>query len=399
MIIVSKEDKDFLTDDIFDAENNSQNTDVDSFEENLESNEEFTQNSEDLWGDFGATESNTSNEATEQNNGYSSQFGELEDIVDDSTDTENNAESQEQVKSASTKSVLVMAVVVILIVATIGLGAYFLFFNKSITSGVWVPVTVDETTKEIIEPEDDTIIQYYKFTDTDMIAYYSNGYAANESSGKIMYKDNTFSMADDANLVFKYEITSDGIKGKRLTLTIAGYEDQPMIFKWEPSAKVAKLTGPDFTVNDEILGFWKYEKEDFVTYKEFTKDGVTNEYTVYMGNCQIFSQKYNFDGENIVTLSPGGTDIYGATIEPGKEEKSPATLEGDKLTLHLSGIPYEFTKSSEKEYKEFKKAAMEGTYEYPTANQIEYEVAPAATDEATGATEVITVPATEEVTQ
>lgn len=382
---MSREDKDFLTDDIFDTQNDNQNTDVDSLEENSE---------EILWGNFDETKSNISDEADnfekmeQQNNSYSSQFDEIGEFVYNGTDTEESAISQKQSKPLSTKKITIIAVVAILAIATIALGVYFVCFNRSIESGVWIPVTIDEKTNEIIEPEDKTVTQYYKFTDKDMIIYYSNGYAENESSYEITYeKDNTIVVNDGTDFAFKYDVSGNLIEGKLLTLTVAGVEDQPITFKW--SKETSGLTGPDFTKNDEILGYWKYDSGNNIVYKEFTKDGVTNEYAVHRGTCQKYSQKYNFDGENIVTLSPGGTDVYGTAIEPGTEEKNKATIDGNKLTLYVSDIPYEFTKSSKEEYEEFKAAAIAGTYEYPTE---EYQV----TTEAI--TEVVTELATEAVT-
>ena len=381
---MSKEDKEFLTDDIFDTENNNQNTDVDSLEENSGNTEEI------LWENSDVAESDISNEAdnmdtVKENNEYSSQFGELNEFVDNNTTTEDNTISQKQSKPLSTKSVAIIAVIAILAVATIALGVYFLLFNNSIKSGAWIPVTIDKTTNEIVEPEDDTINQYYKFTDTDMIVYYSNSYATSESTCKITYKDNTFIMNDGTNLTINYEVSGNLIQGKLLTLTISGIEEQPITFKWSPNAKTSKLTGPEFTKNDKILGYWKHEMEGAIIYKEFTEDGITNEYAVYEGTCQNYSQMYNFDGKNLITLSPDSTNL-------GTEEKNEVTIDGDKLTLYLEGVPYEFTKSSKEEYEKFKESAIAGTYEYPTLDFSQYEIMTEATTEPT---EAVTASATE----
>lgn len=393
MIIVSKENKDFLTvDDIFGTENDSQDTNVNSFEENSENTENFS------FGNSDVTNSDIPNEAVEQNSGYSSQFGELEDLVDNSTNTEDSTVSQNQNKPSSKAPVVIIAVVAILVVASIALGVYFLFFNNnsnSIKSGAWVPVTIDETTKEIVEPEDETVNQYYKFTDTDMTVYYSNGYAANEQTYKVTYKDYSLTINDGQELTFNYMISGNFIQGKTLTLTIPGYDDQPMTFKWIPNAKKSELTGPEFTKNDKIIGYWKFEMPGNIIYKEFTEDGVTNEYATFQGTCQKYSQMYNFDGENLITLSPGSSDMSGE-IKPGTEEKNEVKIDGDKLTLYMSGIPYEFTKSSKEEYEEFKEASISGTYEYPTIDYSQYEI---PTETTTDATESVKVPVTEEVAE
>ena len=403
MIIVSKEDKDFLADDVFDNENDNQDVDVDSLEnENSEDTGEIAQTSEEVLNENSdMADSDISNEVDggeneEDTNGYSSQFGELEEFVENSTETDSEADvaSKKQSKPLSTKQISIIAVIVIVAVAVIGLGAYFIFFNNSIKSGAWIPVTIDETTQEVIELEDETTKQYYKFTDTEMIVYYSNSYAANESSCEIIYEGNTFVMQDGTSLTLTYDVSGNIIQGKFLTLTIAGYEDQPLTFKWSSNVETPELTGPEFTKNDEIIGYWKYSNGSNIVYKEFTEDGVTNEYTAYEGTCQKYSQMYNFDGENVITLSPGGTDIYGTTIDPGTEETNQAVIEGDTLTLYMSSIPYEFTKSSKEEYEEFKSSAVAGTYEYPTVDYSQYEVATTET-----ATEETTEEATETVTE
>lgn len=406
MIIVSKEDKDFLADDISDNENDNQNDDVNSLDEKIEGAENVSQTSEEfLCETSDKAESSILNEVNnevddvkeaEEDNGYSSQFGELDEFVDNSADIDSDMKSKKQSKPLSTKQVLIIAVIVIVAVAVIGLGAYFIFFNNSIKSGAWIPVTIDETTQEVIESEDDTIKQYYKFTDNEMVVYYANSYAANESACEISYEGDTIVMQDGTNLKLTYDISGNLIKGKYLTLTIAGYEDQPLSFKWSSNVETPELTGPKFTKNDKILGYWKYSNGSNIVYKEFTADGFTNEYTAYEGTYQKYSQMYNFDGKNVITLSSGGTDIYGATVEPGAEETTQAEIDGDTLTLYMNSIPYEFTKSSKEEYEEFKSSVIAGTYEYPTVDYSQYEVATTETTKDTtektteGTTEVIT---------
>ena len=399
---MSKEDKDFLSDDTFDTENDTQNTEAESSkDENAEVEEEAVAevasedtDNNDTWKD----------DSTSDDSGYSSQFGELEEFLDDSTDSEAEAiaDAEKNRKPMSTKKLSIIAVVAIVLVAVIALGAYFVFFNKSIKSGAWVPVSIDETTQEIIESEDETTKQYYKFTDTQMIVYYGNSYATSESCCDVTYEGNTFVMQDGTNLTLTYEISGNLIKGKLLTLTIAGYEDQPITYKWAPFVEIPELEGPEFTLNDEIIGYWKYTNGTNVVYKEFTEDGVTNEYSAYEGTKQMYSQKYNFDGENITTLSPGGTNLYGETIEPGTEETNQLTIDGDTLTLYQSSLPYEFTRATKEEYDEYMSAVLAGTYEYPTVDYSQYETATeVATSEDTneGATEATTEADTEEVTE
>lgn len=397
MIIVSKEDKDFLADDDFENGAEDQNP--------VSSERESTESDEEVVAEEKADESSCEdNEDITDDNGYSSQFGELEEFVDNSTDLENAsvASAEKKRKSLSTKQISIIAVVAIVLVAVIALGAYFVFFNNSIKSGAWVPVSIDETTQEVIESDDETTKQYYKFTDTQMVVYYANGYATSESSCNITYDGNTFVMQDGTGLTLTYEISGNLIKGKFLTLTIAGYEEQPLTYKWSPNVDIPELTGPEFTVNEEILGYWKYTNGSNIVYKEFTEDGITNEYTAYEGTRQKYSQMYNYDGENITTLSPGGTNLYGETVDPGTEETNQAVIEGDTLTLYQSSIPYEFTRSSKEEYEEYESAVLAGTYEYPTVDYSQYEVdTEVATTETTEevTTEAVTEVATEEVTQ
>ena len=122
---------------------------------------------------------------------------------------------------------------------------------------------------------------------------------------------------------------------------------------------------------------------------------------VYPGMKQVSIQKYNFDGKDIVTLSPGGTNMYYEQIKPGTEEKFSATIEGDKLIVNQSGAPIEFTKATKEEYEKFEAEALAGTYEYkedPTIDYSQYEelATELSTEETTdSATEAVT----EEITE
>lgn len=405
MIIMSEKDKDFLTDDCFDDENDSQNKkalsldkeDTESAQQEFEEESSVETSEEEESNIFDEIENATEGE------GYESQFGELEDFVDDNTD-EVEAESATESKKQpmSTKKLAIIAVVAILAVAVIAFGVYYVFFNKSIKGGVWVPVQIDEATQQIVEPEDESTKQYYKFTNEGMIACYGNGYALSESSCNLEYNANSFVMQDGSNLTLNYEITGNLIEGKYLKLTIAGYEDQPITYKWAPFVKIPELTGPEFTKNEAIVGYWKFESGSTVAYKEFTEDGFTSDYVIYPGMKQVSTQKYNFDGKNLVTLSAGGTNMYYETIEPGTEEKYEAKIEGDKLIVTQNGYPIEFTKSTKEKYDEFEASALAGTYEYPTVDYSQYEeLASEMTSEGTtvDATEAVTEAVTEDITE
>lgn len=396
MIIMSEKEKDFLTDDCFDDENDTQNKKALSL--NKEDTEGTQQEFEEEKPSVEASDEEKSNifdeiEDVTEGEGYTSQFGELEEFVDGST-AEAEATTESKKQPMSTKKLAIIAVVAILAVAVIAFGVYYAFFNKSIKSGVWVPVQIDETTQEIVEPEDDSTKQYYKFTNKGMIACYGNGYALSESFCELKYDANSFVMQDGSNLTLNYEVTGNLIEGRYMKLTIAGYEDQPITYKWAPFVKIPKLTGPEFTKNEAIIGYWKFESGSTVAYKEFTEDGFTNDYVIYPGMKQVSTQKYNFDGKNLVTLSAGGTNMYYEQIEPGTEEKYEATVEGDKLIVTQNGYPIEFTKATKEEYDEFEASALAGTYEYPTVDYSQYEeLASEMTSEGT------TVDATEAVTE
>lgn len=401
---MSEKDKDFLSDDFFEKENDDQSNEVDALENEetevaqQESQDEFFADSLDEKESyiFDKLEKNT------ESNSYESQFGELEDYVDSSADENAEADTAESKKEPmSTKKLAIIAVVSILVVATIALGVYYAFFNKSIKSGVWVPVTIDETTQEVVELEDESTKQYYRFTNKGMEVFYGNGYATSESSCNLTYNANSFVMQDGSNLTLNFEVTGNLIEGKFMKLTIAGYEDQPITYKWAPFVKIPDITGPEFTKNEDILGFWKYENGSTVVYKEFTDDGYTNDYVIYSGMKQKSTQKYNFDGKNIVTLSPGGTNMYYEQIEPGTEEKFPLTIEGDKLTVDQNGVPVEFTKATKEEFEKFEAEVLAGTYEYkedPTIDYSQYEELP--TESSTEATtDSVTETVTEEITE
>lgn len=397
---MSEKDKDFLAKDCFDSENDDQSNEVNSLE-----NEDTEVAQQEPADSIDENESNIFDELEKdtESEGYESQFGELEDYVDSSSDENAEAEvtTENKKQPMSTKKLAIIAVVSILVVAIIAFGVYYAFFNKSIKSGVWVPVTIDEATQEIVESEDDSTKQYYKFTDKGMEVYYGNGYATSESSCELTYNANSFTMQDGSNLTLNYEITGNLIDGKFMKLTIAGYEDQPITYKWSPFVKIPDIEGPEFTKNDDIVGYWKYENGSTVVYKEFTDDGFTKDNVVYPGMKQVSIQKYNFDGKDIVTLSPGGTNMYYEQIKPGTEEKFSATIEGDKLIVNQSGAPIEFTKVTKEEYEKFEAEALAGTYEYkedPTIDYSQYEelATELSTEETTdSATEAVT----EEITE
>ncbi len=332
---------------------------------------------------------------------YSSQFGELEEFLEDYDTVNEEAEATaiNAKKGLSTKATAIIAVIAVLLVAIIALGAYFVFFNNSIKMGVWVPVTLDEATQEYVETDQDGVKQYYKFTNTHMIYCFGNEYASSCSESEIELADGSIVMKDGSSFTLNYEVTGNLIKGKYLTLVIAGYEDQPLTYKWKIAEKMPEHQGPDFTKNDEILGYWVYTNAyGENVYKEFTDDGVTNEYTAYQGTVKSYTQKYNFDGENVITLSPGGTDLYGAEIAPGSEDKNQAVIDGDTLTLYQYEMPYEFKKSSKEDYEKYRDAVLAGTYEYPTEDLSQYELSTeVVTTELT--TEATTEATTEEVTE
>ncbi len=323
---------------------------------------------------------------------YTSQFGELEEFLEDyDTVTEEATPTTKKAsKSLSTKATAIIAVIAVLLVALIAFGVYFLFFNNSIKSGMWVPVKLDETTQEYVETAEEGVEQYYKFTDTKWIACGGNDYASSYSETDAVLTDSTLEMKDSSKMIFNYTITGNVIKGKYLTFTIPGYDDEPLTFKWKPSVKMPKQNGPEFKKNESILGYWLYTDPYYGMnfYLEFTDDGEFNEYTADTGFVSITSQKYNYDGENIITLSPGGVDAYNQEIKAGTEIKEKAVVEGDTLTLYQNEIPFTFTRSSKEDYEKYRDAVLAGTYEYPTADFSQLQIP----------TEIVTTEATTEAT-
>lgn len=345
--------------DIFDEENSYSN-------DEQPNNESFT---EEPFEGF------TDEEAKEEE--YTSQFGELEEFLEDYdtvTEEAGDVKSENTNNTTSTKKTAIIAVVAVLLVAVIALGAYFLFFDRSIKFGVWVPVTLDEKTNEYVELNE-TIKEYYKFTDTEMTQCFGNEYATSITKTAIEFHDNTLKINDSTGLTVQYSVSGNMIKGKYLTLVIPGYEKEPITYKWTLSVKMPKHKGPEFKKNDSILGYWVLTNDyGEKVYKEFTEDGTTNEYTAYKGTEKFYSQKYNFDGENIITLSPGGQDVNGQEITSGTEDKNKAVLDGDTLTLYQYDMPFTFKKSSKEDYEKYRDSVLAGTYEYPTADLSQYQI-------------------------
>ncbi|MEE0264126.1 MAG: hypothetical protein UD936_00715, partial [Acutalibacteraceae bacterium] len=186
---------------------------------------------------------------------YTSQFDELEEFLEDYDNVSSGeiTPAENTSKGLSTKSTAIIAVVAVLLVAVIALAAYFIFFNKSIKSGVWVPVNLDEATQEYVEIDEEGVKQYYKFTNSEMIYAYGNEYAASYSQSTIELESDKFVMKDSSNLILNYEVTGNVFKGKYLTLIMAGYDDQPLTYKWKFSVKMPKHKGPEFKKNDDIL--------------------------------------------------------------------------------------------------------------------------------------------------
>lgn len=329
----------------------------------------------------------------DESNSYSSQFGELEDFVDDYSSEDFDGKVAESTlpkqKKKIKKSTLITTIVIaVVVVAALAVGAYFVFFNNTI-KGVWVM-------------EDSDMKIFYTFTDDELVMSVDTEYMSESMSYQLSYKDEgtyCYMSAGNISQTYNYEISGNLIFGKTLTISSADYQEaEPLVLTYAFAKDNVEMKGPDFTKNDSIIGYWKFSNPmyGYDSYMEFTDDGTVYNRAVTPLYTDILSFKYNYDGKQITTLSSGGTNSSGETVEAGSESKMDAVVKDGKLTITSNGYDTVYEKSSKEDFEKYKASVLDGTYEAPTMSMediMNASTEPATNSEsATGATESNTVP-------
>lgn len=251
-------------------------------------------------------------ETETEEDGYDSQFGELDDATVDSAYEAVNPFGTTEVKKKSVKTPIIITAIVVVVLALLAGAAYFIFFDNSI-NGVWQSVQYyDKTTGSTVASgkEDDKntqkVVTYYEFKDDKLTLYSGDEYmqSKNTFTCKITVKEEktTIEVVEDKQTLatFDAKIDGNGFTGKNLTLTMQG-STEPMKFTKVFSPDLGELKKLDkFKVDKKIVGNWE-NKENKVTYN-FGEDGV-----VIMTNTStgISERKmaYRVDGTKLYTKS------------------------------------------------------------------------------------------------
>ncbi len=331
-------------------------------------------------------EKSSDTDTQSENGTYTSQFGELEGYVDDYNSSDFQGEvancvmPESNKKKINPKKLAVILGITVAVIAALAVGIYFVFFHHSI-KGTWA---IDNNGTNI----------YYTFKDDTLEMSVNNGYMQEKLSYNISYgEDNTFSYmtAGQVYQTFTYEITGNLIEGKTLTIALADYLDSKTVFTSVMSPEAVELKGPEFTKNEDIIGYWK-STDGYNTFMEFTDDGSIHNYYVTALYSDDVEWKYNYDGEFIVTLSAGTTDESGNITGEGEETSVAAQIVDDQLTLgnvdDSSSVSQSniYVRSSKEEYEEYKAQVLAGTYnesDDTVTSATEAVTAEAATEAAT----------------
>ncbi len=319
-------------------------------------------------------------EQEEDNGGYVSQFGELEEFTED---TEENTVVTK--KPRSTKKVVVVSIIVVCLLLAGALGVYFAFFDKSIY-GTWVNT---QTTSDGTQ-----LSTYYVFERNSLETYSANEYVHQRTVyNQVKYDENTFGILQNGEVSMNcsYSVTGNLIKGKKLSYTMKGYEEQPPVEMDKVSKKdlpnADDLKGPKFKLNDKIVGVW--EKEDNVGYMEYLIFDETGKMTVFNADnssMQENIQKYNFDGKELTMAGDTEDTKIKASID-GKTFS--VTIE----SMYVGEIVQKYNKITDEEFTQIKSKLKEGTYEIPTNPTVP------VTEATENATESMTETVTELVTK
>lgn|GEM_PF-1989346 len=341
----------------------------------------------------------------EEQDAYTSQFGELEDYVEDYNSKDFDGEvapdampKQKKKMKRGTLIGIIIAVAVVLVI--LGVGAYFVFFNNTI-KGVWV---VDQSSTD---GSTYNMNVYYEFGDDSLVMSLDTEYMSEKMTYDVSYLENNkyaFLSAGEPSQTYSYEITGNLFQGKKVSITSDDYEgSQALVLTYVPFKETVEMQGPEFKKNDDIVGYWKMETSYYgmESFMQFTDDGMVNNYTITPLYSDILSFKYNYDGKQITTISAGGTDSDGNTVEAGSDSKIDAAIKDGKLTISSGDYDTVYVKSSEEEFNEYKKSIADGTYESATlpSNSSATEVV-TGTAEGTvqSTTEAVTSAATEAAT-
>lgn len=278
---------------------------------------------------------------------YASQFGELDDYISEDNPDSSSTDVAKPKKKMKTGTIITIVVIVAVLLAVIGGAVYFIFFNNTI-KGVW---------KYTQTGTDGTVYEtYYEFTDNELILSMSSDYMSEEMIYQVSYGDNSFNYMYNGAIQqsFKYEVTGNLIQGKKVAISYdKGGQAQELTYEmFKPKTE---LKGPSFKKNDSIVGYWKttnmYGMETFM---ELTDDGFIHNYAITPIYTDVVTFKYNFDGKQIITLSAGGTDSSGNTVEAGSESKMDASVKDNKLTISNGSYDMVYEKSSKEEMDKYR---------------------------------------------
>ncbi|MDY2855548.1 MAG: hypothetical protein SOT38_00375 [Oscillospiraceae bacterium] len=278
---------------------------------------------------------------------YSSQFDELDDYISEDNPDSSKNDIAKPKKKMKTSTIITIVVIVAVVLAIIGGAVYFIFFNNTI-KGIW---------KYTQTGTDGTVYEtYYEFKDNELVLSMSTEYMSEEMTYQISYSDNSFNYMYNGAVQqsFKYEVTGNLIQGKKVTISY-GTGGQTQELTYEMFKPETELKGPSFKKNDSIVGYWKttnmYGMDSFM---ELTDDGFIHNYTITPIYTDVMTFKYNFDGKQIITLSSGGTDSSGNTVEAGSESKMDASVKDDKLTISNGSYDTVYEKSSKEEMDKYR---------------------------------------------
>ena len=337
----------------------SYNNDNEFENENLTDNDNLTkiENS--------PVDENNTSEDTENN--YVSQFGELAEFDDSGEDTavdEPIQNTQKKRKSMSTKKFIVVTVISAVLILCLALGTYFVFFNKTVF-GKWVQTQTSEDGSQ-------TINTYYVFRGNSIEISSADQYTYQKNIfNDVQYDKDTFSILQDGKVYMRCSYTVEGnfIQGKKLSYAMEASD---------------ALEGPEFKLNDKILGVWKNaDVTDYVEYLIFDETGKMTQFSADNSAMRETVCKYNFDGEQLV-LRNNGEDL-----------KRDVTIEKDTLSiktesLYVGEITLQYQKISSEEFEKIKTELAQGICEIPTSPELSTEEVTSSSSTENTATEIST---------
>lgn len=379
-------DTDIIEDNVTEATDSTEVSDI-SVSINKEDDTEVVEENPEENSDENNTDCNSSDS---ENPEYTSQFGELEGYVDgyEKNDFEGGVTEDvmpEKKKKLGRKAIVSIIVVVAIVIIGLAVGAYFVFFNKSI-QGTWV------------EEGESGVNTYYVFKGDSFEIISGNEYTTQQSVySDVQIDGDTVSIMayGQVYMRFTYSVSGNLIQGKTLALTMEGYEESGAI-ELKNAWKVEvpeELSGPEFKKNDYIVGVWKGTAEEgYIEYVTFDENGNMTQFMGDNSRMNETKQKYSFDGSKI-------------NMKYEDQEYSlTANVDGDKLQITTidqytyTEMVIEYEKTTQEEYDKTMKSLKERNCEIPTAAPVEVVTSAESEDVAEESTETSSETVTEAVT-